>query len=388
MSKKRIVVLGGGVGGVGFLKTFNPEAERLGLNVETILVTNIGRHYMPPLFFDVALGESSSDETYVELGETLLGAEVRVAEVLSIDAGNRVVETTKGSINYDYLIVALGSRYGWDDPKYPGLNKFGHHNYTLEGALSLRSELAAFKGGRLVILVPELPYRCGIYPYEAATALTSYLRRKGVNVETVILTPEAKPTTILGDDISSLWLNFLEKLGIEFIQHKGLQEITQDKVIASNVEEKYDLLVKVPPFRLPEPLAKSEGFTHRDDHRFAPVKPPTFRHPVYDDVYMIGEHSMPPVGLATAGVFVHIAAVTAAGSVLADLTGSYPIPKPPLATCVGYVADAGFTGHCEVKYNAEKEVYEFATKCYVGGVSPLLRLFKRGFYISWLSSIA
>lgn len=132
MSSKKIV-----------LKMLKPEAERLGLNIETILVTDVGRHYMPLLFFDVALGESSSSETYVELGETLLGAKVRVAKVLSINAGNRVVETTEGPVNYDYLIVALESRYGWDDPKYPGLNAFGHHNYTLEGALSLRSALAA-----------------------------------------------------------------------------------------------------------------------------------------------------------------------------------------------------------------------------------------------------
>jgi sulfide:quinone oxidoreductase len=200
-----------------------PEAERLGLDTETVLVTDVGRHYMPPLFFDVALGESSAGETFVEIGETLLGAKVKITRALSIDAGNRVIETTERLIEYDYLIVTLGSRYGWDDPKYPGLDKYGHHNYALEGALELRSALASFKGRRLV---PELPYRCGIYPYEAATALTSYLKKREVIVKTVIMTPEAKPTTILGDNISSMRSSFLDKLGIEFVQHKGLQEVT------------------------------------------------------------------------------------------------------------------------------------------------------------------
>ncbi len=82
------------------MKMFKPEAERLGLDTEAVLVTDVGMHHMPQLFFDVALGESSAGETFVEIGETLLSAKVKIARVLSIDAGNRAL-----SINRLHCII-------------------------------------------------------------------------------------------------------------------------------------------------------------------------------------------------------------------------------------------------------------------------------------------
>ena len=116
--------------------------------------------------------------------------------------------------------------------------------------------------------------------------------------------------TPLGPDVSETWRARMEELGVEIVRHNGLQEVGGRRrvVRAGNVEEKYDLLIKVPPSRLPEPLAKSEGFQLKGDPRWAPADPKTFRHPGYDDVFLVGEHSMPSVGLPTAGIPVHFAA--------------------------------------------------------------------------------
>ncbi len=387
MAKKRIVIVGGGVGGIAAAKSLAPELRRARVDYEITIVAKEKKHFMPPLFFDVALGEAQPGETHAPIAnaEARLGVRVVVDPAVRIDAANRRVMLESGSsVEYDYLIVALGSTYEWS--KYPGLAEAGHHNYTLEGALRLREALAGFRGGRVVILIPESPWRCGIYPYEAATVLAAAFKKKGIKASITLLDPGAKPAAPLGPDISGMFTRAFEEYGVEFIQHKGLEEVNPEKQVvrASNLEEKYDLLIKVPPPGLPAPLRASEGFTLSGDERFAPVRGPNFRHPDYDDVYMVGEHSMPPAGLSMAGVFVHNAAFLASTRILQDVIGFYPAYNMPVAVCAGYVGDKAFLGQCESPYDTERGSYVFAGNCYLGPILAIAKPFKYGFYKSWL----
>jgi len=387
---RRIVILGGGVGGVAAARFLSGELRKNKADAEVLLIAKEDRHYMPPLFFDVAMGEASPEETHAPIRrlETRFGVKVLIDPATRIDAANRTVYTAGGqAIGYDHLIVALGTTMEWS--RYPGLAEAGHHNYTLPAALELRRALAGFRGGEVAILVPESPHRCGIYPYEIATVLAASLRNAGINARVKVLTPDPKPVTPLGPDLHKMWFDAFEELGVEYIVHKGLEEVDPKGRIVriKGAEERYDLLIKVPPPGLPEPLRNSEGFTVKGDPRWAPVKGPTFRHPDYDDVYMIGEHSMAPAGLSLAGVFVHNAAMIAGHAILADILGSYVHYAMPTATCAGYLKDKAFTGHCEVRYNPEKGKYEW-NRCYLGMVSSLARLFKYGFYRSWLDTLS
>ena len=387
---KRIVILGGGIGGVAALRTLEHGLKVHKADVEITVITKSRRHYMPPMFFDVAIGEVSPEETFVDTENIRrLGARIVYGEAIRVDAANRRVFLADGSsVEYDYLVVALGSKYDWR--RYPGLEEAGYHNYTLDGALGLREALARFRGGDVVVLVPEIPYRCGIYPYEAATVFAAMFQRRGIKANVKVVAPSPKPVARLGRDISSFVSRVMEELGVEYVRHKGLEEVDVEKrlVRAGNVEEKYDLLVKVPPPGLPDVLASSEGFTFRDDPRFAPARGRDFRHPEYDDVYMVGEHSLPPLGLSMAGAFVHNAAFLAMGNLLADLVGVEPPFRMPAVTCAGYAGFKGFLGHCEPKYVEEKDVYDMKGRCYLGPALGLIRLVKLGYYKSWLSALA
>jgi len=388
---KKIVILGGGVGGVAAARALTAELAKHRVDAQVTLVTKEDKHYMPPLFFDVAMGEAAPHETHAPITtlENRYGVKVVVDPAEKIDAANRTVVTRSGAkLDYDYLIVALGTTQEWN--KYPGLAEEGYHNYTLEGALELRKALSKFKGGDVVILIPESPYRCGIYPYELATVLGVSFKNAGIKANIKIVTPDPKPVTPLGPDIHKMWYEAFDELGIEYIIHKGFEGVdAQKKVVkAGNIEEKYDLLVKVPPPGLPEPLKASEGFTLSSDPRFAPARAPKFTHPDYDDVFMVGEHSMGPAGLSLAGVFVHNAAQVAVNNILADIIGSYVRYSIPTATCVGYYKDKAFLGHCEIKYNEQAGKYEWSGRCYLGLISSLARLFKFGFYKSWLDTLS
>ncbi len=204
-----------------------------------------------------------------------------------------------------------------------------------------------------MILVPELPHRCGMYPHEAASTFAEAFKAGGVKAEVVLLTPEKEPMGALAPDPARLWREKYEELRVEVVKHNGLSEVDGARrvVRAGSVEERYDLFVKVPPSRLPEPLARSERFSLKGDERWAVTDPKTFRHPSYDDVFMVGEHSMPAAGLPTAGIPVHYASDYAAEQI-AELNG-YPVKDmAKVMTCVGYYgASSGLAGNCEVYYD-------------------------------------
>ena len=388
---KRVLILGGGTGGLISAKTLAEtlHGAELDERVEITLVTNNPYHEFQPLYFDVAMGTAKPEEVQAPI-ESLrrYGVNVVIDNVESIDAANRAVRTQKhGLMGYDYLIVSLGVRYGWE--AYPGLAEAGYHNYTLDGARQLARALARFKKGRLVLLVPETPHRCGMYPHEAVTTFAELFRERGAQVEVAIVTPEKSPMGGLGPDFPKLWLPKYEKLGIERVIHNGLQEIDPVKRVirAGNVEEKYDLLIKVPPSRLPPPLEKSEGFQLKGDPRWAPVRGRHFRHPQYDDVYLTGEHSMPPAGLMTAGIPVHFASEYAAQQIASEIIGGHPVAGiTKTMTCVGYYgAGSGLAGNCEISF--DEKAGKWKPSCYVAGVSPIIRLMKEAFYKAWIASL-
>ncbi len=385
----RILVLGGGTGGLVAARRIAEGLRGRGVEAEVTLITDSEWHEFQPLYADVAFGTATPEEVRAPIASLeRLGVRVRIEKVTRIDAGNRTVETERGRYQYDYLVVSLGVRYGWD--AYPGLDRYGVHNYTLEGALEMAKALRSFRGGRVVILVPEVPHRCGMYPYEAATQIAEAMRNRGLKGEVILMGREDRPMTPLGPDVSETWRARLEELGVEIVKHDGLQEVDGRRrvVRAGNVEEKYDLLIKVPPSRLPEPLARSEGFQLKGDPRWAPADPRTFRHPSYDDVFMVGEHSMPAVGLPTAGIPVHFAADYASEQIIGEVLG-VGFPTTGYArtmTCVGYFgASRGYAGTCEVTF--DERAGRRRLVCYTVSTSPIIRLLKEAFYKAWIASL-
>ncbi|BEP18309.1 FAD/NAD(P)-binding oxidoreductase [Pyrofollis japonicus] len=384
---KKILVLGGGSGGVVAARKLALEARKhKDLDIEVTLVTNSEWHEFQPLYFDVALGAAVPDEVRAPIKNMeKFGVKVVIDTVKKIDAAKRTVTGEKGSYNYDYLIVSLGVKYGWD--AYPGLAEAGVHNYTLDGALEMAKAMAAFKEGKIVVLVPESPHRCGMYPFEVSTQLAETFKKIGRKVEVTLVGPYPDIFP-LGKDVTRPWKEKFEELGIEYIRHNGLQEVDPSRKIirAGNIEERYDLLIKVPPSRLPDPLAESEGFQWKQDPRWAPVRARDFRHPDYDDVFLIGEHSMPPAGLPTAGVPIHFAADYVAEIVLNELLGGYPIMGYyTMMDCVGYFGLSGYAGTCETVFDESTEKWKLT--CYTLMRSPIIRLMKEAFYKAWIASL-
>ncbi len=104
----KVVILGGGFGGLS-------AAQHLkGLPLQVTLVDRCNYHLFQPLLYQVATGSLSPANIASPMRHILKrqkNTEVLLAEATHIDAANRRVLFSDGSIDYDTLIVATGSSH-------------------------------------------------------------------------------------------------------------------------------------------------------------------------------------------------------------------------------------------------------------------------------------
>lgn len=140
--KQRVVIVGGGFGGLSAAKHLSKAA------VEITLIDRRNHHLFQPLLYQVATGELSPADIATPLRRLLKqqkNVRVLLGEVTRVDAANRQVRLEDGrQIAYDKLIVAAGTAnnyFGndaWQDFA-PGLK-------TMEDAIEMRRRiLTAFE---------------------------------------------------------------------------------------------------------------------------------------------------------------------------------------------------------------------------------------------------
>jgi NADH:quinone reductase (non-electrogenic) len=144
-NKPRVVVIGGGFGGLNAARALSR------LPVEITLIDRTNHHTFQPLLYQVATAGLSPGEIAAPIRWIMRGrgnVEVLLGEVQSFDLSRRMVQLTDMEIPYDYLVVAAGAThayFGHDDWERfaPGLK-------TVEDAIEIR---------RRVLLTYELAER-------------------------------------------------------------------------------------------------------------------------------------------------------------------------------------------------------------------------------------
>jgi NADH:ubiquinone reductase (H+-translocating) len=133
-----VVVVGGGFAGVGCARRL---AERD--DVHVTLVDRNNYHQFQPLLYQVATSQlAASDVAYSlrKLFSTHENVDVKMAEVTSVDAASRTVQTdAAGSITGDVVILAAGSQPNFF--RTPGAEEHAFPLYALEDATRLRSRI-------------------------------------------------------------------------------------------------------------------------------------------------------------------------------------------------------------------------------------------------------
>ena len=105
--KKRIVIVGGGLGGLELAFKLVDD------DYQVVLIDKNNYHQFPPLIYQVASGglePSSISFPFRRLFQGKKDFFFRMAKVESVNADKKTINTTVGEIDYDYLVMAFGAK--------------------------------------------------------------------------------------------------------------------------------------------------------------------------------------------------------------------------------------------------------------------------------------
>lgn len=325
---KRILILGGGVGGT---LTANLLARRLRKQIDrgdadVTVVDASGAHVYQPGFMYIAMGGERA-ERLQKRERALLDRRVHlvVGVVRKVDEDSRTVSLTDGTVlPYDQLVLATGARILPESIEH--FETEAHHFYTADAALRLRRALDAFTGGKIVIGIASMPYKCPPAPLEVAFLIESELRERGLRdrSEVHFASPIGRAFTI--ESVSEMATPILAEKGIELHTFFNVETIDPARKVVQSLEGEelpYDLLVLVPPHRGQQFLMESGlapapgGWLPTDRH--------TLRVGERPNVYALGDATDLP--LSKAGSTAHFEAPVVVEEIVAAVEGRAPAGK-------------------------------------------------------------
>ena len=249
---ERILILGGGVGGTLTANLLVKKLRRQ-LKAGEVTITVIdqsGQHTYQPGFMYIAMGGERAEKLQrPERG--LLDSRVAlvVGEIEKVDEPTQTVHLEDGEqLAYDYLVLATGSRIVPEAIEHFGTE--AQHFYTAEAALELRHALDAFTGGRIVVAIAGMPYKCPPAPLEVSFLIESELRQRGLRDQSEVhfCSPIGRAFTI--ESVSEMATPIFEAKGIEVHTFFNVEAIDPERKVVQSLEGEelpYDLLILVPP---------------------------------------------------------------------------------------------------------------------------------------------
>jgi sulfide:quinone oxidoreductase len=314
----RIVILGGGVGGTLLANLLARKLKQS--EAEVTVVDETGQHTYQPGWLYLPFGEEEPRHL-VKPERSLLNRRVRLVtdRATGIDAAGKRVELADGEVlRYETLVVASGARLAPEE--VPGFAEGAHHFYGQDAALELKTALDAFEGGRLVIGVADIPYKCPPAPLEFAFKVEEYLTKRGVRdkTEIVYLSPINRVFTI--ESVSEFVTPMLDERGIRyetFFNTESIDPAARRITSLEGTEIDYDLLVMVPPHRGAE-VIQASGLG--DTLGWLPTDRATLEVVGQPDIYGIGDATDIPV--SKSGSAAHFEAKVVADRLVTRVRGA------------------------------------------------------------------
>jgi sulfide:quinone oxidoreductase len=305
---KKLVILGGGTAGTMMANKMRKVLDREEWDIT--IVEKHRTHYYQPGFLFIPFGIYSSEDVIKPKGDFFpVGVQVIYSEIDVIQADENKVTLANGQVlNYDYLIISTGTQIRPDET--PGLKgELWYRNifdfYTIEGAMALRQSIKTWEGGKLVVCISELPFKCPVAPLEFVFLAEAFFTEKGIRdkVDITFVTPLSgaftKPvaTKMLSELLVEKNIHVVTDFYLEKVDNANKKIISYDER-----EIEFDLLTIVPVNMGDEAIARS-GLG--DDMNYVPTDKHTLQSKSHENIFVIGDAADLPT--SKAGSVAHFA---------------------------------------------------------------------------------
>lgn len=134
--KKRVVIVGGGLGGLRLAE------DLYGSGMQVVLIDKNNFHQFPPLIYQIAsagIDPSSISFPFRQIFRKRKDFYFRMAEARMVDSEKKILQTSIGKIDYDYLVLAAGATTNFFGNK--NIEEWAIPMKTVPEAMGLRNAL-------------------------------------------------------------------------------------------------------------------------------------------------------------------------------------------------------------------------------------------------------
>jgi len=368
---KTILVLGAGTGGIITAKALSKKAGngRKANPVKILIFEKEEKNIFAPSLLWLMVGKRKPKQVYRNTNKiTGTGIEVVIGEIENVNPEQISVVVKGKEYKGDYMVVSLGV----EQVSEHNLNNYGFDFYNLEGATKFNEQLQNFTGGKIVVLVPSLPFKCPAAPYEAAMLVDGFIRKKGLRSKTEIslYSPEPGPMPVAGKELSGAVRQMVEMKGIKYFPEHQLISATETTLTFSDGKTAdYDLLAYTPKHKCPS-VIKETSLVGKSG--WIEVNRNTME-TNFQNVYAIGDITFIPLEmgrpLPKAEVFTHYQAETVAHNIAQKIND-----KNDFKTFNGY-------GQCFLEMG--NGIAGYAGGNFYGSPLPVVKMKKPGFFWHW-----
>ncbi|HZD35451.1 MAG TPA: FAD/NAD(P)-binding oxidoreductase [Nitrososphaeraceae archaeon] len=321
--KPKVIVVGGSFAGL----TAAFEIKRLLKHKADILVISRQEQFVfIPSFIWIVPGWRRPEQLTFELRPALESKNIKFMNValLEIKPEQNTIVTSAGNIIYDYLVIATGPHFDWDEVPGMGPDKEGFTQSicSLPHAVEAGKAWKEFvKDPGPVVLGSTQYASCFGAEYEIAFNIDRALRQAGIR--------DRVPVTFITAEGQQMVEWFFKRLKIDWITNAAIKDVDSNQInLVDGKKISYKFAIIIPPFKGVDAVRNSKGIG--DQRGFVTVNS-RYQHITYNNIYAAGvavavkppPGPPPPVpcGVPKTGYMSEVMAKVAAHNIIADIEG-------------------------------------------------------------------